>query len=108
MELDYTKNKTSRTTAHIKYIGDLPNALTKGDAYSVRVLERGGEDDDVKDVPLFIREHLVHQERLFDEFLAGEQFEPSLRKNDDMVRRIRRVKGAPGCGKTVVLTLLAN
>lgn len=42
------------------YHGEIPETLNEGDVYSVRMVEDDG--DDVKDVPLFIRKHLVDQE----------------------------------------------
>eukprot|EP00980_Cylindrotheca_fusiformis_P022156 scaffold9050_cov64-Cylindrotheca_fusiformis.AAC.1 len=84
------------------YQGELPETLTRGEVYSVRVLVKQRK---TKDVPLFVREHLVHQETLFKEFLAGESFSPY---KIDHVRRTLYVTGPPGCGKTVFTTLLAH
>eukprot|EP00980_Cylindrotheca_fusiformis_P025068 scaffold12988_cov78-Cylindrotheca_fusiformis.AAC.1 len=84
------------------YQGELPETLTRGEVYSVRVLVNQRK---TKDVPLFIREHLIHQEKLFNQFLAGESFSPY---KIDHVRRTLYVTGPPGCGKTVFTTLLAH
>eukprot|EP00980_Cylindrotheca_fusiformis_P030572 scaffold25051_cov186-Cylindrotheca_fusiformis.AAC.1 len=58
-----------------------------------------------KDVPMFVREHLLHQEALFKKFLAGEPFSPGQNKYE---RRTLYVIGPPGCGKTVFTTFLAH
>lgn len=85
------------------YQGELPKTLNEGEVYSVRVVDE--KTNEVKDVPLFIRKHLVQQEEAFRKFLAGEKFWPS------KVKRARRqllVTGPPGCGKTVFATLVAH
>eukprot|EP00980_Cylindrotheca_fusiformis_P009406 scaffold2056_cov65-Cylindrotheca_fusiformis.AAC.3 len=87
---------------NFEYEGELPETLTKGEVCSVRMLTQG---EMVDDVPLFIREHLIHQEALFRKFLAGESFSPY---KIDHVRRTLYVTGPPGCGKTVFTTLLAH
>eukprot|EP00980_Cylindrotheca_fusiformis_P004553 scaffold970_cov65-Cylindrotheca_fusiformis.AAC.2 len=80
------------------YKGELPNTLEEGNVYSVRLMLRGESIGDVKDVPLFIREHLVQQDKLFNNFLVDTQVE----------RRTLYVTGSPGCGKTAFTTLLAH
>eukprot|EP00980_Cylindrotheca_fusiformis_P023484 scaffold10513_cov64-Cylindrotheca_fusiformis.AAC.1 len=84
------------------YQGDLPKILTKGEVYSVRVLIKQRK---TKDVPMFVREYLLHQETLFKKFLAGEPFSPGQNKYE---RQTLYVTGPPGCGKTVFTTLLAH
>ena len=82
------------------YQGELPRTLKEGEVYSVRMVD---ESNDVKDVPLFIRKHLVQQEDTFRKFLAGENVTPSKK-----VRRKLYVTGPPGCGKTVFTTMIAH
>jgi len=85
------------------YQGEIPETLNEGEVYSVRMVEDDG--DDVKDVPLFIRKHLVDQEESFQDFLSSKSF--SSGKAVKMRRKLY-VTGPPGCGKTAFTTLLAH
>ena len=63
------------------------------------------DSDDVKDVPLFIRKHLVDQEEKFQDSLSSKSFSPGRAVK---TRRKLYVIGPPGCGKTAFTTLLAH
>ena len=90
-----------------EYDGELPAALAEGDVVSVRMIE----DDVVTDVPLFLRKHLMKQERALQGFLSNTsasttpsklQFQPNITKRE------LYVSGPPGCGKTAFMTLAAH
>ena len=84
-----------------QYQGELPEVLEEGEVCSVRMIE----DDDVRDVPLFIRRHLVKQGKRFEKFVSGETFSPIASSR----KRLRLyVTGPPGCGMTAFSTLLAH
>ncbi|KAG7341141.1 hypothetical protein IV203_023092 [Nitzschia inconspicua] len=84
-----------------QYQGELPEVLKEGEVCSVRMIE----DNYMRDVPLFIRGHLVKQGRRFEKFVSGEKFSPS-RSNRKRLKLY--VTGPPGCGKTAFSTLLAH
>ncbi|KAG7358001.1 hypothetical protein IV203_014588 [Nitzschia inconspicua] len=84
-----------------QYQGELPEVLKEGEVCSVRMIE----DNYMRDVPLFIRGHLVKQGRRFEKFVSGEKFSPS---RSSRKRLKLYVTGPPGCGKTAFSTLLAH
>ena len=84
------------------YRGELSRTLEQGDVYSVRMVDELGA---LRDIPLFIRGHLVHQEKKLQKFLGGQKFSPSKAKKS---RLKLYITGPPGCGKTVFTTLLAH
>lgn len=60
------------------YQGELPEALRERDVHSVRMVVEGNDAEcEVKDIPLFIRKHLVEQERNLDFFLPARNFLPA-------------------------------
>lgn len=87
------------------YVGELPKVLTEGDVVSVRMME----DDNVADVPLYIRRHVVSQDLKLQGFLSNTSTKPSKQNMfASITKRELYVSGAHGCGKTAFMTLAAH
>ena len=91
-----------------EYKGDIPETLQKGDVYSVQRFVNNPTSKS-KIVPVFIRQHLIDQERRFRKFLSGLPLTPSRStKTAREWQKMLFVSGPPGCGKTSFCTLLAH